>query len=253
MPTKLSVNVNKVAALRNMRGYGVPSVVRAAATCIDAGVHGITVHPRPDERHIKPHDVGDLRDLLNDHPNVEYNIEGNPFEGPYMDLVARAEPDQATLVPDTPGQSTSDHGWDLEQNAQRLGPIVARLHDLGIRVSLFMDPDVAQIGRVPATGADRVELYTEAYAAAFRRGEPGAELPTYAGAAAEANRLGLGVNAGHDLNRDNLPAFLDGVKGVLEVSIGHELISDAIWMGLEQTVKAYLQATGNTEKRVQTG
>ncbi|MCC7203627.1 MAG: pyridoxine 5'-phosphate synthase [Phycisphaeraceae bacterium] len=246
MPTKLSVNVNKIALLRNTRDYGVPDVVAMARICLEAGAHGITVHPRPDQRHIRPGDVHDLSKLLEAYPDREFNIEGNPFEGPYMQLVEAVRPDQATLVPDTPGQRTSDHGWDVARERERLIPIVRKLRDWGVRVSLFMDPDVRAIEAVPATGADRVELYTEAYAAAFRRGRAEDELPKYVAAARRATELGLGVNAGHDLNQKNLTLFcrslLDGGAEVLEVSIGHELTAEALVEGLSVTVGRYLDA-----------
>ncbi len=241
--TKLSVNVNKVALLRNSRHGNVPSVVKAARLCLEAGAHGITVHPRPDERHIRPDDVEDLTRVLAEpaHRHAEFNIEGNPFGGAFMDIVARARPHQCTLVPDSPDQFTSDHGWDVAADGARLKPIVAQLKALGCRVSLFMDPDPERIARVPETGADRVELYTEAYAVAYAKG--GAELQTtwerFRGAAAKAQELGLGVNAGHDLNRENLARFVT-IPGILEVSIGHALVADALELGLPGTVRAYL-------------
>ena len=241
--TKLSVNVNKVALLRNSRTGDVPSVVKAARLCLDAGAHGITVHPRPDERHIRPGDVDDLARLLAEpaHEHAEYNIEGNPFGAAFMDIVARARPHQCTLVPDSPDQRTSDHGWDIAADGARLRPIVERLKSIGCRVSLFMDADPERIAKVPETGADRVELYTESYAVAHGRG--GAELDAsfeqFRRAAARAQELGLGVNAGHDLNRENLPRFVR-IPGILEVSIGHALIADALELGLGETVRSYL-------------
>ena len=237
--TRLSVNLNKVALLRNARDLEIPSVTKAAQTCIDAGAHGITVHPRPDERHIRPDDVYALADLLAEVPSVEYNIEGNPFEGPYMDLVRRVKPAQCTLVPDDPGARTSDHGWNVEQHAARLRPVVETLQDAGMRVSLFMDPDLEQIEHAARLGADRIELYTEPYARAYANGSFDAILAQYAQAAGGAQSMGLGVNAGHDLNRDNLPAFC-ALPNILEVSIGHALIADALQAGLHATVKAYL-------------
>lgn len=238
--TKLSVNVNKVATLRNTRPQlDIPSVVHCARICIDAGAHGITVHPRPDERHIKPHDVDDIVALLRNHSGIEFNIEGNPFEASFMGLVEKATPTQATLVPDATDQITSDHGWDLKKDFDRLKPIVDRLKNRGIRVSLFMDPDPAIMELAKKIGADRVELYTEPYAAAFARGEKDA-AGAYAKSAARAQALGLAVNAGHDLNLDNLAPFLKNVKGVAEVSIGHALIGDALEFGLRETVKRYL-------------
>lgn len=243
-PTRLSVNLNKVALLRNQRNYGVPSVVRAGRVCLDAGAAGLTVHPRPDQRHIRPHDVDDLLGLLAEYPGREFNIEGNPFTGDWLTLVEAARPTQATLVPDEPGQSTSDHGWDLSKSdtIAALAPVIARLRARGIRVSLFMDPVVEQIQRVPEAGADRIELYTEPYAAAFRASRAAglAALPPYVAAAACARALGMGLNAGHDLNLANLPNLMQAIPDLDEVSIGHELTADALWMGLEQAVKAYL-------------
>ncbi|MHC5033528.1 MAG: pyridoxine 5'-phosphate synthase [Planctomycetota bacterium] len=233
---KLSVNVNKVALLRNQRPIGIPSVIEAAQTCIRAGAHGITVHPRPDERHIRRSDVYELAEVV----TAEFNIEGNPFPR-YMEIVRDVKPTQATLVPDAPGAVTSDHGWDLAEHAERLEPIVAELRDLGVRVSLFMDPDPAQIERAATVGADRVELYTEPYATAFREGRADEVLERYANAAARAQEVGLGVNAGHDLNLHNLGRFC-AIPGILEVSIGHALIADALEMGLNCAVKAYLAA-----------
>jgi len=237
--TLLSVNLNKIALLRNARDLDLPSVEEAAEICIEAGAHGITVHPRPDERHIRPGDVYALSDLLRGHPGVEFNIEGNPFQGRFMELVLEVRPTQCTLVPDAPGQQTSDHGWDAGADAERLRPVVQRLRDRGIRVSLFMDPDLDQIERLPPVGADRIELYTEAYARAFAAGDHGAALRRYAAAAVRAQSLGLGVNAGHDLNLDNLPSFCT-IDGILEVSIGHALIAEALKRGLSDTVGAYL-------------
>src|SRR5215471_15629848 len=197
--TKLSVNVNKVALLRNTRDIGIPSVMKAVETAVRAGSHGITVHPRPDQRHIRPLDVFDIAEFLGGHPDVEFNIEGNPFPE-FMRIVRQVRPHQATLVPDSPSQYTSDHGWNILRDAEHLKPIIDELHELGCRVSIFMDPDLDQIGPVPKTGADRIELYTQPYAAAF---EKGANLDsvwqTYSRAAALAQQLGLGVNAGHDL------------------------------------------------------
>jgi pyridoxine 5-phosphate synthase len=239
--TKLSVNVNKVATLRNTRPQlEIPSVIHCSRICLEAGAHGITVHPRPDQRHIKPSDVDAILVLLKEFPKAEFNIEGNPFEK-FLDLVEKAQPTQATLVPDTTDQITSDHGWDLKKDFGRLKPIVDRLKNKGIRVSLFMDPDPLLMERAKKIGADRVELYTEPYAAAFARGEKNAAA-SYAASAARAIELGLAVNAGHDLNLDNLAPFLKDVKGVAEVSIGHALIGDALEFGLCETVKKYLAA-----------
>jgi pyridoxine 5-phosphate synthase len=236
--TKLSVNLNKIALLRNQRDIGIPNVLQAAKTVIKAGAHGITVHPRPDERHTKYSDVYELADIM----TVEFNIEGNPFLGKYMGIVSQVKPNQATLVPDAPDASTSDHGWNLQAERERLAPIVEELKALGIRVSLFMNPDVAGIMMAREIGADRIELYTEPYAKAFRNDEGVDEmLEQYASAAHAAQDAGLGVNAGHDLNLNNLGKFLAVVPGVLEVSIGHALIADALEMGLFKTVKEYLK------------
>jgi pyridoxine 5-phosphate synthase len=243
--TKLSVNVNKVATLRNTRPQlDIPSVVRCAEICIAAGAQGITVHPRPDQRHIKPRDVDDLVRLLESRlaGPVELNIEGNPFID-YMPIVARARPTQATLVPDSPEASTSDHGWDLRKDAERLRPVIAELKALGTRVSLFMDADADTFDLARQLGADRVELYTEPYAARFAAGDASAAAP-YAAAAKRASSAGLGVNAGHDLNLANLAPFLAAVPGVAEVSIGHALIGDALEYGLAETVRKYLRACG---------
>lgn len=238
--TALSVNVNKVALLRNSRTLGIPDLAHVAELALAAGAHGITVHPRPDGRHIRADDLAPLQRLVRAR-GVELNIEGNPFHQ-VMELVRAFRPDQCTLVPDDPGAFTSDHGWDLSRDASRLQPIVAELKALGIRVSLFMDPVEAAMAPARALGADRVELYTEPYARAF--GAPGqdAVLARYRAAALAAGRAGLGVNAGHDLNRGNLPAFLQAVPGVQEVSIGHALIADALEFGMAQTVRLYLDA-----------
>jgi pyridoxine 5-phosphate synthase len=239
--TKLSVNLNKIALLRNQRNIGIPSVLEAAGVVVKAGAEGVTVHPRPDERHIRYSDAYELRDMLKDRPDVEFNIEGNPFTGRLMQLLADVRPHQATLVPDEPGQNTSDHGWDIKASAERLRPIVDKLKGLGIRVSVFMDasPDIEQAAGV---GVDRVELYTEPYARAFRESKDVERtIKRYAGAAKAAQDAGLGVNAGHDLNLKNLGMFLAGVKGILEVSIGHALIAEALEMGLHKTVKEYLK------------
>ncbi|HEX9450755.1 MAG TPA: pyridoxine 5'-phosphate synthase [Burkholderiales bacterium] len=238
--TKLSVNVNKVALLRNSRPLDIPGVEHIARLALDAGAHGITVHPRPDARHIRVEDVGALLKLVRGR-GVEFNIEGNPFHQ-IMDVVRAVPPDQCTLVPDAPGAATSDHGWDLGRDRDRLQPIVAELKAMGIRVSLFMDADEHAMAAARAIGADRVELYTEPYARAF--GTPGQDiaLRRYKAAADAAGRGGLGVNAGHDLNRENLPLFLRSVPGVLEVSIGHALVADALEFGMARTVGLYLDA-----------
>ena len=239
--TALSVNVNKVALLRNTRHLGIPSVLRAATLCLEAGADGITVHPRPDERHIRAHDVHDIAALLKDWPQAEYNIEGNPFHN-LMEFIRALRPDQATFVPDSEGQFTSDHGWDLAADSARLRPLIDECHALGVRVSLFMDATPAAMAPARAVGADRVELYTEPYAAAHARGDAGAQLQRFAAAAHAAQAAGLGVNAGHDLNQANLADFLRAVPGVLEVSIGHALVADALELGLPETVRAYQRA-----------
>ena len=239
-PPKLSVNLNKVALLRNARSIGIPSVLNAARQCLDAGAHGITVHPRPDRRHIRPEDVIDLATLLADYPAAEFNIEGNPFSG-LLELVREVRPDQCTLVPDAPDQLTSDHGWDIARDNQRLRPVIEELQSLGIRVSLFMDADETQIQRVETLKPDRIELYTEPYATAFATPEADAVTQRYEAAAALAGELGLGINAGHDLNLYNLPRFVT-IPGILECSIGHALIADALTFGLRVTVQKYLQA-----------
>jgi pyridoxine 5-phosphate synthase len=241
--TKLSVNVNKVATLRNTRRQlNIPSVLRAATICLDAGAHGITVHPRPDQRHIKPDDVFEIAELLKKYPEREFNIEGNPFIE-FLPFIEKTRPAQATLVPDTPDAFTSDHGWDLRRDSDRLRPVIAQLKDLGARVSLFMDPLPEQMELAKALGADRVELYTEPYAAAFARGEPRA-ADAYTVAAKRAAEVGLEINAGHDLNLENLAPFLEACPHVAEVSIGHALIGDALEYGLRETVKRYLAACG---------
>lgn len=239
--TKLSVNLNKVALLRNQRTLGIPSVTRAATIALDAGAQGITVHPRPDGRHIRVDDVRDLAQLLAGRPAAEFNIEGNPFEN-LVDIVREVRPHQCTLVPDDPGQATSDHGWDLKRDAQRLKPVIAGLKALGVRVSLFMDPVPADIPLARELGADRIELYTEPYARDFGMADERRTTDSYAAAARAAQDAGLGVNAGHDLNQQNLPLFLSNVPNVLEVSIGHALIADALEAGLAATVRGYLQA-----------
>ena len=232
--TLLSVNVNKIALLRNSRGGRIPDVLHAAHTVIAAGAHGITVHPRPDARHITYDDVRNLKAAI----TVELNIEGNPT-GDFLDLVCDVRPAQCTLVPDDPGQLTSDHGYDLRKDGEALAPIIERLHKLSIRVSLFMDPSPADMALARKTGADRIELYTEGYASAFAEGDYHATLQRYVESAAAARAVGLGINAGHDLNQKNLGAFLDAIPDVAEVSIGHALLSEAIYDGLVPTVKTY--------------
>jgi pyridoxine 5-phosphate synthase len=246
MKTALSVNVNKVALVRNTRHLGIPSVTRAATLCLQAGAHGITVHPRPDERHIRAQDVHELAALMKQWPDREFNIEGNPTQN-LLDFIRAVRPHQATFVPDSEDQFTSDHGWSFPQDGERLRPLIAECRALGVRVSLFMDPVPEQMTQARAVGADRVELYTEPYAAAW--GKPGqeAQLQRYAAAARAALDAGLGVNAGHDLNRDNLTEFLRRVPGVDEVSIGHALISDALELGYAATVHGYLKCIAQAQ------
>jgi len=234
----LSVNVNKIALLRNQRPLTIPSVVGLARIALEAGAHGITVHPRPDERHIRAADVRDLAALLKDWPDAELNIEGNPFQN-LMPLLRELHPHQCTFVPDDAAQATSDHGWDLGADAGRLAPLVDEARALGLRVSLFMNADPAAMARAQAIGADRIELYTEPYALAWATPAQARVLDGFRAAAEAAHRVGLGVNAGHDLNRDNLGAFLAAVPGVREVSIGHAFVADALELGMAEAVRAY--------------
>jgi pyridoxine 5-phosphate synthase len=236
--TALSVNVNRIALLRNTRPVGLPNVLKMATIALEAGADGITVHPRPDARHITTADVHELAALLKRWPQAEYNIEGNPFHN-LMPLVRAVRPQQATFVPDGAEQATSDHGWNLLQDGARLRPLIAELHTLGVRVSLFMDPDPSAMALARAIGADRVELYTESYARAHGTRVQAALQARFAAAAQAALAAGLGVNAGHDLNRDNLGDFLRAVPGVCEVSIGHALASDALELGMAETVRDY--------------
>ena len=237
--TQLSVNLNKVALVRNTRHLGIPSVTRAATLCLQAGAHGITVHPRPDERHMRAGDVHELAALLKAWPQAEYNIEGYPFHN-LMDFIRAVQPHQATFVPDSEDQATSDHGWRFPQDARRLKPLIDECHALGVRVSLFMDPERDQMQAVAELGAERVELYTETWASAFGTPRAAEVLAGFAATAQAALDAGLKLNAGHDLNLHNLGPFLQAVPGVQEVSIGHALISDALELGYTETVKAYL-------------
>ncbi len=240
--TRLSVNLNKVALLRNQRDLDLPSLSRAARIAVEAGAHGITVHPRPDERHIRASDVRELAGFL----VVELNVEGNPFPE-FLEIVRKVRPAQCTLVPDSPEQGTSDHGWQLvargsaTADAKRLRPVLRELAALEVRSSLFLDADLEQVEAAAALGADRIELYTEPWARAFGGPLQDTVLHSFAAAAARAQALGLGVNAGHDLNLENLGPFLSGVPGVLEVSIGHALTADALEIGLAAAVRAYLE------------
>jgi pyridoxine 5-phosphate synthase len=237
--TALSVNLNKVALVRNTRDQGIPSVTRFAHIALEAGADGITVHPRPDGRHVRAHDVYELAQVMRQWPACEFNIEGNPFHQ-LMDFVRAVRPQQCTFVPDESGQSTSDHGWDLVRDGARVRPFVEEAKALGVRVSLFIDPVPEAMALAREVGADRVELYTEPYAKAFGTAEQAAQLARYRAAAQAALALGLGVNAGHDLNRDNLALFLARVPGVQEVSIGHALTADALEFGMAKTVGLYV-------------
>ncbi len=242
----LSVNVNKVAHLRNTRHLGIPSVARAATLCLQAGAQGITVHPRPDERHIRAADVTELHALLAQWPEAEYNIEGNPYQN-LMGFIRAERPHQATFVPDSEDQFTSDHGWDLDKESDRLRPLIEDCHALGVRVSLFMDPVPAAMAQVRALGADRIELYTETYASAHGTPRQAEVLAGFTRTAQAALALGLGINAGHDLSLANLTDFLRAVPGVDEVSIGHALIADALEFGLHDTVRRYLRAIADAD------
>ncbi len=239
--TALSVNVNKIALLRNQRALTIPSVVGLARIALEAGAHGITVHPRPDERHVRAGDVRELAALLKDWPEAEFNIEGNPYQN-LMPFVRELRPAQCTFVPDNETQATSDHGWDLGADGERLAPLVAEARTLGVRVSLFMDADAKAMAHAQEIGADRIELYTEPYAQAWATPRQSPVLSAFTAAAQAAQALGLGVNAGHDLNRDNLADFLAAVPGTLEVSIGHALVADALELGMTETIHAYLRA-----------
>jgi pyridoxine 5-phosphate synthase len=239
--TRLSINLNKVALLRNSRTLGIPSVLRAGEIVLDAGAQGLTVHPRPDQRHIRPHDVFELAELLRSRPGIEYNIEGNPFEN-MLEYAHKLQPHQCTLVPDDPAQFTSDHGWDLVRDGVRLTPVIKEMKSLGIRVSLFMDAEAPSMVRAAETGADCVELYTEPYAKSYGTPDQVRVLAQFAVAAEAARKAGLLVNAGHDLNRVNLAPFLAAVKSVAEVSIGHAFIADALEVGLAATTRDYLAA-----------
>ncbi len=246
--TALSVNLNKVALVRNTRHLGIPSVTRAATLCLQAGASGITVHPRPDARHIRATDVVELATLLKDWPDREYNVEGNPFHNLMAcvsDLRDRGLPvHQVTFVPDSQGQFTSDHGWNFPADADRLQGAIAQAHALKLRVSLFMDADPQSMAAVKAVGADRVELYTEPYASSWGKPGQAEQLTRFAQAALAAREAGLGVNAGHDLNLANLATFVNQVPRVLEVSIGHALMSDALELGYSATIAAYLRCLG---------
>lgn len=237
MITKLSVNINKIATLRNSRGGQIPNVLEAALACERFGAQGITVHPRPDERHIRYQDVFDIKKNI----KVEFNIEGNCREQKFVDLVLANSPAQVTLVPDELGQITSNHGWDTIKNQSYLKEMVTLFQGAGIRVSIFVDPDIKMVEAAASTGTDRIELYTEDYATNFKT-DPKSALKPYLEAAHVAQEVGLGINAGHDLDLNNLPYFAQSIPNLLEVSIGHALIADALYMGLESTIKQYLKA-----------
>jgi pyridoxine 5-phosphate synthase len=244
MGVKLSVNVNAVAQLRNRRNLPWPSVTAIARIALEAGADGITVHPRPDERHIRKSDVFQLAELLREFPDKEFNIEGYPSEG-FIQLVEKVAPHQVTLVPDDPTQSTSDHGWAIEKEENLLKPVVSRLRARGIRISLFIDadPNVPPLAR--RVGADRVELYTGPFGAKFTPGARSDELGRLTGVAGAAQRLGLGVNAGHDLTRENLPELIAAIPFLLEVSIGHAITADALIFGMAETVRLFRAACGD--------
>lgn len=233
--TKLSVNINKVATLRNSRGGNVPNLLKVAADCERFGAQGITVHPRPDERHIRYQDTRDLRSIV----STELNIEGNPTDK-FIDLVLEVIPEQVTLVPDSPDQLTSNAGWDTQKHAKFLHEIITLFKNKGIRTSIFVDTRLENVRGAVETGCDRIELYTEPYAADFNTNKELAIIP-FIKAAEEAIKLGLGVNAGHDLSLENLKYFAQNIPGLLEVSIGHALISDALYYGLENTIQLYLR------------
>ena len=233
--TSLSVNINKLATLRNARGGNNPDIIKAALDIERFGAHGITVHPRPDERHIRYSDVYDLKKVL----TTEFNIEGNPTEESFVKLVLDNKPNQVTLVPDAKGQLTSNHGWDTIAHKDYLKEIIAVFKNAGIRVSIFVDPEIKMVEGAKETGTDRIELYTESYATGFANKEKEKAIAPFIAAAEKANTLGLGINAGHDLDLHNLKYFAQNIPGLLEVSIGHALICDAVYLGLENTVQMY--------------
>lgn len=234
MATKLSVNINKIATIRNSRGGNNPNVLQAAIDCQKFGADGITVHPRPDERHIRYNDVREISPII----TTEFNIEGNPMEDKFVDLVLEVKPHQVTLVPDDPGQITSNHGWDTIKQAEYLRKIISVFKDAGIRVSIFIDPVEEMAAAAADTGTDRVELYTEDYAKQYLQNKESA-IKNYVAAAQKAADRGVGLNAGHDLDLNNLQYFSTHIPNLLEVSIGHALISDALYYGLENTIQLY--------------
>jgi pyridoxine 5-phosphate synthase len=236
--TRLSVNINKIATLRNSRGGNNPNLIKVAMDCERFGAEGITVHPRPDERHIRYQDVYDLTKIV----TTEFNIEGNPKEQKFVDLVLATKPHQVTLVPDVLNQLTSDHGWDTIKEQTYLKEIIAIFKNAGIRVSIFVDPSIEMIEAAAKTGTDRIELYTESYAKLFAAGKKEEAIAPYISAAAETKKLGLGINAGHDLDRHNLAYLIASIPYIDEVSIGHALITDALYLGLENTIQLYKRA-----------
>jgi pyridoxine 5-phosphate synthase len=236
--TRLSVNINKIATLRNSRGGDNPNLVQVARDCERFGAEGITVHPRPDERHIRYQDVYDLSKIL----TTEFNIEGNPKETKFVELVLANKPHQVTLVPDTLGQLTSDHGWDTVKEQSYLKEIIGVFKKAGIRVSIFVDPNEKMVEAAASTGTDRIELYTEMYAKQFASGNKEKAIEPYMSASSLAKKLELGINAGHDLDRFNLPYLIQSIPSIDEVSIGHALISDALYLGLENTIQLYKRA-----------
>ena len=238
--TKLSVNINKLATLRNSRGHNNPDLVQSARDIERFGADGITVHPRPDERHIRYQDVYDLKKII----NTEFNIEGNPTEDKFVKLVLDNKPTQVTLVPDALGQLTSNHGWNTIEHAGYLKETIALFKNAGIRVSIFVDPDISMVEAAKATGTDRIELYTEMFASQYAQGHEHSSIAPYIAAAKKANDLGTGINAGHDLDLNHLHYFSQNIPGLLEVSIGHALICDAIYLGLENTVQLYKRQLG---------
>lgn len=233
---RLSVNINKIATLRNSRGGNNPNLVQVAKDCESFGAQGITVHPRPDERHIRYQDVFDLKKVV----TTEFNIEGNCQEQKFVDLVLASKPEQVTLVPDVLGQITSNHGWDTIKNQDYLKEIISVFKNAGIRVSIFVDPVIEMVEAAATTGTDRIELYTEAYAHQYHQSKEAAVAP-YVKAAEAAHKLGLGLNAGHDLDLHNLKYFAENIPALDEVSIGHALITDALYYGLENTIQMYLR------------
>lgn len=240
--TKLSVNVNKIALLRNSRGGNVPNVLQFSLDCLKYGADGITIHPRPDQRHIRYSDAYELKAALTP-LGIELNIEGYPDER-FLQMVLEVRPAQATLVPDKPGQLTSDHGWNCLQEEVLLKDLVSRLKSAGIRVSLFLDPDPAQVAAAAATGCDRIELYTQAYAESYPTAERDQVFAAYAATAAAAAKAGLGINAGHDLSQENLAYLAQNIPGLEEVSIGHALIAEMLYQGMESNIRGYLKCLG---------